>query len=554
MQKIKNFVLAHPNAFTFLGLGIIFYFIFFHNIWAYALMDTDEARYVTMAKEMFRTKNFLTLYLNNEYFFEKPPLYFWGECLSFAIFGKINEFTARFPVALYGTTCCYLVYFMGKKIVSRAYGVISALILATSLEFLILAKFAILDIVVSTCIAFSLCFGVITYFCQEKHKKYYWWAFYAFSGLAVMAKGILGFIIPFGSMFFIALFSKSFKEVLRPVHIFPGFAIFLLITLPWHILMFKLYNPAFWNEYIVKHHLARFSGTGMINRNQPFYFYLITLLWGFFPWILSCICVWVKKLYDKISKETIVFRYKDLDRPHKYILFNSIIVVFTLLFFSMSETKLITYILPVYVSMSSLGAFVWLRYINKIENTKLVNITVYILGGIFLIACVAGILTPLYLPEQLYLDIKPAKMFCILVSGATGLASILFAKRKLYLGVFISYILFMLLFSAFATKMFYEIDYKFGQNDLMAFAKYAKEHNKSLTTYHFGSKYSLLYYGEIPVIYGVGLSPRHFNHIIKYRNNLVIVPYKKFDPVKHYDFDIIMKGRKYILLDERGER
>ena len=148
MQKIKNFVLAHPNAFTFLGLGIIFYFIFFHNIWAYALMDTDEARYVTMAKEMFRTKNFLTLYLNNEYFFEKPPLYFWGECLSFAIFGKINEFTARFPVALYGTTCCYLVYFMGKKIVSRAYGVVSALILATSLEFLIHAKYAILDIVV----------------------------------------------------------------------------------------------------------------------------------------------------------------------------------------------------------------------------------------------------------------------------------------------------------------------------------------------------------------------------------------------------------------------
>ena len=171
--KIKEFIITHPNFFTFIGLGIIFYLIFFHNIGNYALMDVDESRYVLMAKDMFNTKDFFTLYLNNEYFFEKPPLYFWGECLSFAIFGKINEFTARFPVALYGTLCCYLIYFIGKKVVSRLYGVIASLILATSLEFLILAKFAILDIVVSTCIGFSLCFGLIVYFCRENHKKYY---------------------------------------------------------------------------------------------------------------------------------------------------------------------------------------------------------------------------------------------------------------------------------------------------------------------------------------------------------------------------------------------
>ncbi len=60
-------------------------------------------------------KDFLTLYLNGEYFFEKPPLYFWQECLSFALFGKINEFTARFPVALLGFLFCFVVYFTCKK-------------------------------------------------------------------------------------------------------------------------------------------------------------------------------------------------------------------------------------------------------------------------------------------------------------------------------------------------------------------------------------------------------------------------------------------------------
>ena len=61
---------------------------------------------------------------------------------------------------------------MGRKIVSRTYGVVSALILSTSLEFLILSKFAILDIVVATCVWLSLCFGMLTTFCEEKNKKY----------------------------------------------------------------------------------------------------------------------------------------------------------------------------------------------------------------------------------------------------------------------------------------------------------------------------------------------------------------------------------------------
>ena len=74
MQKIlriKSFILKHPEFFTILGLGILFYFIFFHGIGTYALMDVDESRYVSMSKDMFLSKDFLTLYLNNEFFFEK---------------------------------------------------------------------------------------------------------------------------------------------------------------------------------------------------------------------------------------------------------------------------------------------------------------------------------------------------------------------------------------------------------------------------------------------------------------------------------------------------
>ena len=546
MTKIKNFVLKHPELFTILGLTILFYFIFFHNIWAYALMDVDESRYVSMSKDMFHTKDFLTLYLNKQFFFEKPPLYFWGECLSFAFWGRVTEFTARFPVALDGMLCCFTVYFLGKRIISRGYGVVSSLIFATSLEFLILAKFAILDIVVATCIGFSLCFGIFTNFCQEKHKKYCWWLFYIFSGFAVMAKGIPGFVIPFGSMFFISLYSKNFKEIFKPLYFIPGIILFLLITLPWHIIMLKMHDPLFFEEYIVKHHIERFIGGNELGREQPFYFYILTLLWGFFPWIFSVLAVFIRKIVKKD------FVFKNVTNIQKFLVYNGIITLFVLVFFSASDTKLVTYILPIYGSLACLGGYIWTRYIEKGEYSKIINITVYILGGIFILASIIALFTPLYLPAQLNSDIASAKPLCISLLFIAGLASIIFAKKEKYIGVFFTYVLFMLILSAFGTEKFFEIDYKFGQDDLMRFAEYAKVHNKTLTAYKFDRKYSLIFYSGQPVEYGLFYNIEDLKNELKEQNNLVIVQYKHMNKdFKNLNYKVIDKGRKYMLIEKR---
>lgn len=557
MSKIKDFVLKHQELFTLFGLGILFYFIFFHNIWSYALMDVDESRYVSMSKDMFNTKDFLTLYLNNEFFFEKPPLYFWGECLSFALFGKITEFTARFPVALYGTLCGFLTYFIGRKIVSRTYGVVSALILSTSLEFLILSKFAILDIVVATCVWFSLCFGMLTTFCEEKNKKYFWWLFYIFSGLAVMAKGIPGFVVPFGSMFFIYIFNSflakkdnaeqkqaTFKEIFRPQYLLVGFILFFLITLPWHIVMLKIHDPLFFQEYVIKHHIARFLGSNEIGRQQPFYFYFLTILWGFFPWIISGLVVLIRKCFKRD------FKFTGLNDTQRFLVYNAIIAIFTLLFFSSSKTKLITYILPIYPSLACLAGYIWTKYIEKGEYRRFINKTVYFLGGIFILASIVAIFTPLFLPAQLVQDIAIAKPLCITLLFASGLASILFAKRERYLGVFFTYVLLMLVLSAFGTEKFFKIDYKFGQDDLLKYAQIAKNENKTITCYKFTHKYSLIYYGGKPVVYGIDFTPVELKQELAKPNNLVIIPHKAIDEeVEALDYNIIEDGRKYVLVE-----
>lgn len=554
MEKFFDFIKKHSDLFTFLGLLIVCYFIFFFNIGNYPLMDVDETRYVSMARDMFHCKDFLTLYLNGEFFFEKPPLYFWGECLSFAIFGKVTEFTARFPVALYGTLSTLLLYFTGKKIVSRRFGVISALILATTLEFVILAKFAILDIVVTTCVGFSVMFGFLTQFVQDKNKKYMWWLFYIFSGLAVMAKGIPGFVVPFAVMFFVTIANKTFKQVFKPQYILPGFLLFFLIVLPWHLIMFKIHDPLFFHEYIIKHHIERFLNSNEINREQPFYFYILTVLWGLVPWIFSAIAVGITKL-KSIKK----FNVTELSNPQKYLLFNAIAFVVTMLFFSSSSTKLITYILPVYFFTACILGFVWEDYMFNKKYEKPINITVYILGGICILAGILTCFAKFVLPAQTYSDLLTIKWFCIILVLAFGISSILCAVKKHPKGVFTCYVLFILITSAFGTKLFYNMDYKFGQNDLMRFAKYAHENGKKVAVINDERKYSVVYYYGIPTdmdgrnVLFITLNDKEemkqLGHILDDKNIVAIIRKKQYQEIdKTLDFDVILEGRKHLLV------
>ncbi len=554
MEKFFDYIKKHSDLFTFLGLLVVCYFIFFFNIGNYALMDVDETRYVSMARDMFHCKDFLTLYLNGEFFFEKPPLYFWGECLSFAIFGKVTEFTARFPVALYGTLSTLLLYFTGKKIVSRRYGVISALILATTLEFVMLAKFAILDIVVTTCVGFSIMFGFLTQFVQDKNKKYFWWLFYIFSGLAVMAKGIPGFIVPFAVMFFVTIANKTFKQVFRPQYILVGFLLFFLIVLPWHLIMFKIHDPLFFQEYIIKHHIERFFNSNEINREQPFYFYFLTILWGLVPWIFSAIAVGITKI-KSIKK----FSIAELSNPQKYLLFNAIAFVVTLLFFSASSTKLITYILPVYFFTACILGFVWEDYLFNKKYEKPINLTVYILGGICIFAGILTCFAQFILPAQIYSDILSIKWFCIILVLLFGISSIICAVKKLPKGVFACYILLILVTSAFGTKLFYNMDYEFGQNDLMRFAKYSQEHGRKIVVVNDERKYSVVYYYGVPTnmdnrnVLFISLDDKkemeHLGDTLDDKNVFVIMRKKEYQEIdKTLDFNVLLEGRKYLLV------
>ena len=371
-----------------------------------------------------------------------------------------------------------------------------------------------------------------------------------------MAKGIPGVAIPFGTVFFTSIMAKKFKEIFKPIFIIPGMLIFSIIVLPWHIIMLHKYNPLFFNEYIVKHHLHRFLNTANneIGRKQPFYYYFLVLLWGFIPWVFSFIAVgidkivnWSKQHYvEKVKK----FNFDELDNLHKALALCWVTIIWIMVFYSSSSTKLATYILPIYYPLAIVTGLMWQDYVDKKKHEKPINISVKIVSWICIVAGVLAMFTPLYLPAQLNHDIAETRWFSLICLIVYGTGSLLCVKYKKYLGIFIINVALMTVVSAFSTEEFFEIDYKFGQKDLVEFAKYAQKHDYTISGNGMSRKYSLLFYNDEKVDYNPEeLDLNAIATDLKTKNNVVIILNRRLPDLEgKLDFEVIKSGRRYTMI------
>lgn len=367
-----------------------------------------------------------------------------------------------------------------------------------------------------------------------------------------MAKGIPGFVLPFGTMFFVYIAAKKFKELFKPVYFIIGFLIFFAIVLPWHIVMLDKHDPLFFNEYIMKHHIARFLNSHDLGRKQPFYFFILTILWGIFPWIIpaaATIKTWGKKLIKQI-KALKTFDFNSMTNPQKFLTVNIIAVLLTLAFFSASSTKLITYILPIYPFLACITAYLTVKYITDDEYTKAFNISTIVTGSIFLTAGIVSCFIKLFLPAEIYSDLAaglPVVPILFIGAGVLMLISSIKSNKK---AVFGSYVLFMMFLSAFGMETGFNIDYAFGQNDLIKYAKIAKDNNHAIASYGFGRRYSLNYYYQKHVIYERDINNyAKLKELLADKNTVVIIRNKNADEIsQNAKFTVIEKGKKYSLI------
>ena len=108
----------------------------------------------------------------------------------------------------------------------------------------------------------------------------------------------------------------------------------------------------------------------------------------------------------------------------------------------------------------------------------------------------------------------------------------------------------MMFLSAFGMGTGFNIDYAFGQNDLMKYAKMAKDNNHAIASYGFGRRYSLNYYYQKHVIYERNINNyAKLKELLADKNTVVIIRNKNADEIsQNAKFTVIEKGKKYSLI------
>ncbi len=289
----------------------------------------DEGRYAEIPREMVSTGDYITPRINGVKYFEKPPLFYWMQTASYHALG-INEWSIRLPNALMGLFGVLLAYTTARKLYSRRTGVLSALILGTFGLYSTMAHMVTLDMSLSFFLSATFCCFILgNQHPAGSRRNRYMWAMYFFAALATLTKGLIGIIFPCMIIFTWILFTGQWREI-KTYCIPSGFLLLAIITIPWHVLV-QLKNPEFFKYYFLDQQFLRFLTTAE-KRSQPLWFLPAVLLGGMFPWT-GLLFPALTQSFHQISKTTL-FLY----------LWAGLIF----LFFWISKSQLIPYVLPIY--------------------------------------------------------------------------------------------------------------------------------------------------------------------------------------------------------------
>ena len=110
--------------------------LFFHDIGSTPFYDKQEAREALVIWEINHSGNWVLPIRNGEEIPAKPPFYHWLGAVAASVIGRVDELTVRLPSAVLGTAGVILTYAAGVFLWGRSAGLIAALVLSTSFEWL----------------------------------------------------------------------------------------------------------------------------------------------------------------------------------------------------------------------------------------------------------------------------------------------------------------------------------------------------------------------------------------------------------------------------------
>jgi len=316
-------------------LGLICLVLFFANLGGAALFDPDEVRNAEKAREILLLNDWVTPHENFMPVLDKPMFFYWLVAISFKLFG-VSEWSARLPSALAALGCLLLVFCFADKHWGRWVALWSTLILATSVEFFLLARLTIIEMSLTLFISLALCAFYLAVHTEDgRTRRLQCLMMYLALSVGTLNKGLVGLIIPGMVCFFYLLIARQWSA-LNKLYLLPGVLGCLALVVPWY-LWAEARNPGYLRYYFWDEHFIRYF-TDEFNRSKDWYYFSGVLALGFVPWT-ALVPIAAHRLC------------RNLDDGN---LFLGLWVVLPMVFFSASNSQLPHYILPIFPALAVL--------------------------------------------------------------------------------------------------------------------------------------------------------------------------------------------------------
>ena len=339
------------------ALGLVFTLIWFAMLGARTLVPTDEGRYAEMAREMLATGDWITTRLNGIKYFEKPPLQIWMTALAFKFFG-LGEWQARLWTGLCGYLGIVLTGVAGARAFGRNAGISAAMILASCLFWAAMGHINTLDMGLAGGMTLTLAAMLVAQGTALDATRRRRWMLACWAGMAwaVLSKGLIGLALPGAVLIVYTLAARDWKIWTR-LHLLAGLGLFFLLTAPWFILV-SLKNPEFAHFFFIHEHFQRFTSK-VHHREGAWYYFLPILFAGLLPWLAaSAQSLWAARRPDA---RDLMHGRDGIGNPFQPKMLLLVWSILIFVFFSVSGSKLPSYILPIFPSLALLLA-VYLRH------------------------------------------------------------------------------------------------------------------------------------------------------------------------------------------------
>jgi 4-amino-4-deoxy-L-arabinose transferase-like glycosyltransferase len=341
----------HPVSAPAFTLSLCAFILLYFLNMRLDVMEVDAAQYASIGMEMLMNGSWLEVYHGGKDYLDKPPLLFWCNATSMAIFG-INTFAAKLPGVLALLLSLLSLFRFCQIWYSLSIARLATLVLASSQAFLLMSNDVKTDGLLSAWIMMALWQGSV--FLHKNSLK----SILLFSlslALALMTKGPLGFLLPCGALMLHLLLSRSLKRLLNPRLLLVLPIIALLIT-PMCIGLYEQFDlhpekevyglkgPSGLRFFFWTQSFGRITGEIYWNNGAPWHFFLLSMLWDFAPWVLF---FWlaVIRLLRKTEERKALPEYMSLS-----------LFALGMLGMSASQYKLPHYIFPLFGSCAVITA------------------------------------------------------------------------------------------------------------------------------------------------------------------------------------------------------